>query len=414
MKANIVNHQSVGILSLLLIILGMLVSEAMMSIGMILLTANAVFNTHSSLIFKNFFRHKALIALTGLCLLYLISGLWSDNYHDFVDRVRMKLPFLFMPLAILSIPKFDKRIYANLLYVFFICVVTASLVSLFFYVVDFQEFNKIYSEGRVMPTPGQHVRFSLMAAFCVAIGFYLWQEGHVWRYRWETTLIAGLTGFLLLYLHVLAVRSGLLALYAMGLYYALLVAIKGRRFSVLIGVTLGILFAGGLAYRYLPSFQNRFHYTIYTIQMFTRQEAIRDLSDARRLGSIYGGLDLWKNAPWLGVGAGDIKDEMERYLRTHFPELGGLDLMPHNQFLLVGAGMGILGFLYFSGTMLYCLWYRRAWREPLFTSFFILIFTSFLVEHTLETQLGTAFFTVFCMMGLRYFYDKACEIPEDN
>jgi O-antigen ligase len=402
MNAKIINHQSVGIFSLLLIMAGMLVSEALMSIGMMLLTGNAVFNSNNQQIFNSFIQSKVLVLLTGIFLIYLVSGLWSDNYNDWVDRVRMKLPFLFLPFAIGSIPRFSKRQYQALLYVFMLWVVLACVGSLFLYFIDFESFNQYYQEGRVMPTPVQHVRFSLMVAFSTAIGFFLWESDYVWKFHWEKRVILVLTAFLVVYLHVLAVRSGLLALYAMGFYYALYVAIQRRQFSLLIGVAFGVLVAGGMAYRFLPSFQNRINYSLYTLRMFAQQDKIRDLSDARRLGSMHGGWVLLKTAPWWGVGAGDIKDKMEQYLLEYYPELSGLDLMPHNQFLLIGAGMGVLGLLYFLMAMGSCLWYREAWRDPFFTAFFVLIITSFMVEHTLETQLGTAFFMVFTLMGLRY------------
>lgn len=408
-----IDHQFIGVLALVFIMGGMVASEAMMSMGMIGLAASAVFNNQFRSNFRYFLQHKALVALTCVFFIYAVSGLWSENLGWWLDRLRMKLPFLLVPFAMVAIPRLDKRLYLQLLYAFLLWIVLAALYSLLLYALDYAAITYAYREGRVLPTPVQHVRFSLMAAFATAIGAYLWREHFVWRYAWERWLIAGLTVFLAAYLHVLAVRSGLMVLYVMMLYYAGLLVWKRRRFVLAGLLVAAILGAGMLAYRYLPSFHNRINYTLYTLRMFERQEQIGELSDARRMGSLYAGLDLLRQHPLLGTGIGDIRDATDAWLQARYPSLAGLQLMPHNQFLLVGAATGILGLLAFTVCMMYPWLYRGAWRDPLFTAFHLLIFTSFLVEHTIETQLGTAFYILFVLMGLRYF-DEGRNPPQEN
>ncbi len=398
-----IDHQFIGVLAFLFIMVGMVVSEAMMSMGMIGLTASAVFHNQFRSNFRHFWRHQALVALTSVFLVYFISGLWSENLAWWMDRLRMKLPFLLVPFAVVAIPRFGRNTYLLLLYVFLLWIALAALYSLLLYALDYEAITWAYREGRVLPTPVQHVRFSLMVAFSVAIGAYLIRERYVWKYAWEHRLILVLTLFLMAYLHVLAVRSGLMALYAMLLYYAVLLVAERRKYLAAGVVTLAVVLAGMVAYRYVPSFQNRINYTLYTLRMFEKQEQISELSDARRIGSLYAAVEIMQTHPWLGVGAGDIRDATDRYLQRNYPDLAGHQLMPHNQFLLVGAATGIIGLLVFTWGMLWPLAYRRAWRDPLFTAFHILVFSSFLVEHTIETQLGTAFYILFVLMALRCF-----------
>ena len=397
-----IDHQSVGVICILFIMGGMVASEVMMSMGMIFLAASAVFNLNFRQNMLHFFRHRALLALTLIFAVYFVSGLWSENTAWWLDRVRMKLPFLLMPVAIVSIPRMDRTVYLKLLYVFFIWISLASLHSLALYLSDYEAINSAYSEGRVLPTPVQHIRFSLMAAFCVAIGAYLLRERFVWKYAWERRLIQALTLFLIVYLHILAVRSGLLALYAMMLYYAALLVLERRKYLLAGGLAAAMVLAGLLAYQYVPSFQNRINYSLYTLRMFEKQEQISELSDARRIGSLYAAADMMKRHPLTGVGAGDVRDATDVYLQQHYPSLVGLQLMPHNQFLHAGASAGIPGMLIFTLALLWPLLYRRAWRDPLFAAFYVLILSSCMVEHTLETQLGTAFYILFVLMGLRY------------
>lgn len=397
-----IDHQFVGIVCILLIMGGLVVSEAMMSMGMIFLAASAVFNLNFPGNMRHFFQHRALIALTLIFVVYFVSGLWSENTSWWLDRVRMKLPFLLMPAAIVSIPKLDREVYLKLLYAFFIWILLASLHSTALYLSDYHAINNLYEKGQVLPTPVQHIRFSLMVAFCVSIGAYLLRERFVWKYRWERRLIQIGTIFLIVYLHILAVRSGLLALYAMMLYYAALLVWERKQYLLAGALAATMAVAGWLAYQYVPSFQNRINYSLYTFRMFEKQEQISELSDARRIGSLYAAADMLKRHPLSGVGAGDVRDATDAYLQQHYPSLAGLQLMPHNQFLHAGASAGIPGMLVFTLALLWPLLYRRAWRDPLLAAFYVLILSSCMVEHTLETQLGTAFFILFALMALRY------------
>lgn len=398
-----INHQNTGILAILLIMAGLLTSEALMSIGMVLLSANLVFNRRLGPLLKHALAHQGLVALVLIFVLFLISGLWSENLSWWIDRMRMKLPFLMLPLAVVSIPRMGEKIYLRLLMVFFIWISLAAAHSGLLYALDFEAITLAYREGRVLPTPVQHIRFSLMVALSIAIGVYLIRKQFVWKYAWEQRLLRWLTAFLFIYIHILAVRSGLLALYVMMAFYALLLIVEHRQYRNALLLSMAVLVAAGLAYRYVPSFQNKINYTLYSLRMFEKQEQISDLSDARRMGSLYAAVDLMKKYPLTGVGAGDIRDATDEFLQREYPALAGFQLMPHNQFLLVGAALGIPAMLIFLGCMIWPWRYRHAWRDPLFTAFQLLILSSCMVEHTFETQLGTAIYILFMVLMLRHF-----------
>lgn len=388
--------------SILLVLVGLLFSEAAMSIGMIGLTVNAVFNKNIGDLWKRFLRTPALLALTGVFVVYLLSGLYSENTDFFVNRLRMKLPFLLMPFAILSIPRFDKAIYYQLLYGFLLLVFVGCLYSIFLFLQNPVDIIERYKQGHVLPTPVMHIRFSLMVAFAIGIGWHLYKEQFFFRYRWERLLIACLSILLLTYLHVLAVRSGLIAFYG-GVFYLLVrrIFIKKQYFA---GVAALVLFSISvwLAVMYIPTLNNKYHYMRYSLQLFKENRNLEDLSDSYRLGSIYAGVELSRQHFWSGVGVGDIKDECDRYFAKRFPALVGEQLMPHNQYLFVFAAAGVFGFLYFLWATTYPLWYRKSYQQEIMVIFHIILLSSFLVEHTLETQVGTALYILFVLLGIRY------------
>ena len=77
----------------------------------------------------------------------------------------------------------------------------------------------------------------------------------------------------------------------------------------------------------------------------------------------------------------------------HYP---GIDkkmrLLPHNQFLRIGASVGVLSLCIFLLMLIWPLWHLSALENTLFFAFMLSSISSFFVEGTVETQRGTAYF----------------------
>lgn len=109
---------------------------------------------------------------------------------------------------------------------------------------------------------------------------------------------------------------------------------------------------------------------------------------------------------WLtGIGAGDVNDAFQtQYKLDDSPLTDQHRLRGHNQFLTFAISYGVIGLSLFV-SILVCYWLRvsrnRNWLGLIFMTISIL---SFLVEDTLETQMGITFFALFFGMyaTLRY------------
>lgn len=398
-----VHHQWLGIACLLAMMVGMMTAAvALISIAFIALVVNAVLNRQLPQLWKRFLRHPVLLGLTGIFLAYTLSGLYSENTGYWLRRLRTSLPLLLLPFAILSLPKFGRQVYYSLLYAFFILALLTCAAVLYNYWADYEAITALYKKGQVMPTPMRHIRFSLTVALAVAAGFYL--SGHRFYWRWPAEryfLIAG-SLLMVLFLHVLAVRSGLLALYLMAIY-ALFRLILLRR-QLLLGASL-LFMAAVLAYatfQYVPTLKNKVNYTRYSIHLLLHGGDVQELSDSQRLGSIRAGLAIAAANPWAGAGLGDLQDATETYYNNHLPGLAGRKLLPHNQYVFVLAATGGLGLLYFIVASTYPLFYRGGYRDAFWAAFHLMIFSSFMVDHTLETQFGLTLYLLFALMGIRY------------
>lgn len=117
-------------------------------------------------------------------------------------------------------------------------------------------------------------------------------------------------------------------------------------------------------------------------------------------------LELIKEAPIFGYGAGDIDTVMnEKLVKYHFTylyERGVYD--PHNEFLKAYVGMGIIGFLFFSGIFASFFYYLSFTKNSLIFFYTGFVFIICLIEPFLSRQAGIL--PVLFFIGLLTYYGK--------
>lgn len=414
---QLLNHQFIGVTALLFLVVGMVASPVMMSIGVIGLAINWVINVDVGKNVRRLLQSPVFWSIVALFLLWLLSGLWSENTDQWANRMRNRLPFLLMPAGVLALPRFDRGVYYPILYLFYLVITGVCLVLFCWYLIDFEQITLSYRKGHVLPTPVMHIRFSLMVAYAVAIGIsFILERWYAFSQK-ERTFQFIATGFLIVFLHILAVRSGLVALYGVLGYFLFRDVVVGKKWGRAILAT--FLLSGGLwlAYRTIPSLKNKIDYTFYNLYHIRHNNNLADLSDTHRVGTIQAGLDMGRKAPILGVGVGDLQDETELYLKKNYPSIAGSGFTPQSQFVWQYAAMGIVGLLIFTIIVFLPLFYRAGWQQPLLGSFLAIAIPSFIIEQTLETQLGTAIYLTFLLMAARYYFiadhpDRKVWLPE--
>lgn len=394
------------IMGSMVLITGLFISRFLISLGMISIIVSSLIDGNLASKTKAFFKNKAFLFFLLIFILHFISIFWSSDLPYFWDRINIKLPFLLLPFAFLSSHKLRPQDYKLILNYFVGCSLMAVFWSLGHFISDYQNYIEIYSKGQILPTPIQHIRFSIIIVLSVAILIYFRLNEWVLKYRQEKYIHYLLIIFFVAYLHLLAVRSGLLCLYAILAYLFLYIIISQKKYKLGIASLFGTLLLFIIAYSTIPTIKNKIDYTRYSISLFQKNEKIRDLSDSRRLGSIFAGLNITKENPILGCGLGDIKEKTNSYLKDHYPGIQDLSLLPHNQYVFVSASLGILGLLLFLLFTFYPWFYAGAFKDPLLSMAHIIFFSSFLVEHTLEAQIGTALYIFFLLLVLKYLHQS--------
>lgn len=412
-----VDRQWVVIFALLVCVAGFFLSRVLISIGMILLVANAVLHPNLTYNLRAFFLSPIYLSTTIIFLIVLISGLYSSDIQYWLARMRVKAPLLLLPFAFAFLKPFNHRKFYITLYIIFGIMVLSSLAVMAIYLGNIQEIANSYKKANVVSTPFHHIRYSLMLAFCIAIGLHCYVNKISLFVKREPLILLAFSFYLFLFLHFMAVRSGMLAAYIVLFVFLIHIIFTMKQYIIGSILFLALLALPVVAYLTLPTLQNKVKYMTYDLQQFYYNDKVENLSDARRIISFKMGVQTGMQQPLLGVGYGDIKYKVKELYKKEMPNLAEEDrMLPHNQFILVFVGAGLIGLILFMVAVFYPLLTNRHYREPLFLSFNLIVLSSFMTEYTLEVQIGTAFYVLFLLFLLKQpaFAEKEELIDDTN
>lgn len=331
--------------------------------------------------------------LAGVYVL-LLFGVWqTEDWGYYLERLRVKVPLLALPVAwpgLVPLGKRERGRVVGATVIFLAGVLAAVLVN---YALNFEEVNDLIRRGKSMPVPRNHIRFSLLVALATLLSVLAYRlrsfgRGKIW-------LVLGV--FLFVGQHLLAVRSGLAGAYAgAGMLVLGLAWERGRWWPAIAGL-IGLTLLPVLAYATMPSFRTKMQYARYELLHRDPAKDKGDYSDAGRLTSLRIGLQVWRDNPVVGVGPGNLRAEMDKRYAEVLPGVSGK--RPHNQFISALAGSGLLGGLWTLACFGLLGWVGIRDRKPVYLAVWTVFFLSCLVENTLETSAGVSMFCVFLLLA---------------
>lgn len=348
--------------------------------------------------FRQFQKDPPWYALSLIFFMVLISGLYSNDTAYWLERLRIKAPFLLLPLAFFLIPPISRRTYHKILLAFIAIMCLSSLPIAFDMIREYNQMVLRLQQGQPIPTPGNHIRYSLLLALASLTGILLLVDQTLAKAKLLRWMLIGASIYLFIFIHLLAVRSGIAALYLTSLIFLFRAFWNPRFKEKAVGLLAVIIITPIIAYFAIPSFQNRINYMMRDFSQYQSQKWDA-YSDAERILSIRTGLDIATEHPILGVGA-DLKSQMKERFHKAYDKYSFI--MPHNQFVSVLASHGILGLLLFVVAILAPLWPVAHWDNHYFIALHSIIFSSFLVENTIETSVGVAIYLFFLLVGLNH------------
>ena len=391
-------QEQIAFSATLILIIGLLVSKFMITLSMIGFIFSGLINRNRKKHFIGFCKHPAYLATTGIFFIIFLSGLYTSNWENMAVRLRVALPFLILPFAFALIGNLPKHFYHWINQFLILSLSVASVGVLLNYALDYQNIQQLLTVSKAVPTPNKdHIRFSLLLCIGVFTGIATLRNSAALLGRLERYLVVGIIFFLIATLHILSVRSGLLALYIGMLVLAVQIIVQHRRFLFATCILISLVIAPVLAYYTFPSFRAKLKLTQHNLLAIEHNE-IGEYSDTQRLLSYKIAWEVAQKNFWFGVGMGDLYDEQQIIYAQRYPNLS--PKYPHNQFLTFLCGTGIIGLALFIFCFLLPFFYLEMYKDSFGLSFYAIIFSSFLVENTLLITLGTTIYTFFILINI--------------
>jgi O-antigen ligase len=370
-------------------------SRASLSVSMMAFLAATLVHKDIGAQWRSFTRSPLLVGMALLFMVPLVTGLWSADKETWMNVMRVKLPLLLFPVAFAGPWQLSPRQWRYTGYAFLLLLLVTSLGSFVFYLQNLQAIHEGYLKARVITTPlgDDHVRYSWLLA-CGALLCLLMVHK---REEPKLTIFFVILGlWFTVFLHVLAARTGVLALYIVLLSYVAWMLFRRNTRLGLIGIGVLVLLPV-VAWLALPTFQNRIHYFLYDVRHVKEQVYLPQSSDGNRMRSLKAGWHVLQQH-LMGAGAGDVQQAANAWYEANVPGILPVDkIYPSSEWLVYGAMAGWMGVVVFTVVMLLPLAVPGIKHRFFWIMLNVITAFSFLFDIGLEVQYG-AFLYVFLVL----------------
>ncbi len=392
-------HLTVFFTGILLVMTGFMFSRALLSIGTFTLIANGFLQSDLKERWNVFLQHKVLIGISCLFLFPLLSGLWSEDKTEWLNVLLAKLPLLLLPFALVMQKGFERKQFVFFSLLWIGLLFGGTVWSIVQYLQQKDQYNLLYRFSKTIPTPASndHIRFSM----AIIIALLLWLKLEEWKAIASSVLIwmlrAVMTWFIL-FLHILAAKTGLLGLYLIILPVTIWQMYASGKKQLAVASLFIALLLPVLAYQLLPTFKTRIHYALYDLESRIAGNVSGGFSDGNRVLSIRSGMYVFQQNWLTGVGYGDIKKETNKWYNEHAPAVPASErFLPLNQWMTSGSGAGIAAMFLFS-IVIVLPFFSTQWRQNKQAIAFVLFMNIvFLYECTIDDQFGVYLYSFFIL-----------------
>lgn len=342
--------------------------------------------------------------LLSFVLIYVIhaaTGLMHVSVYNktLQQDLLLELPFILLPVAFLLLPIWQVQ-HKRLLWLLLIsCCVLAALGATINFAFHASEITQLYLQSKVMPTEPDHIRFSLLVSMSVLAGIVIIST--IKLSPLMRLAISSAVLFLFLFQHLLAVRSGIVTMYAASLMWLIWMGWQLRRWrTACIGGALMILL-GGVCIISFPTLQNKIINTRTDTEQLNSAQAANNFSVTARVYSYQVAWTIVREHPILGVSKVKLQEAMAEQYSYSFPEIDfNRYVLPHNQFIYNLASYGITGLILFVIGFYYPLLIAIRERNILAIIMYLIISISFIVEYTLESNIGVVVGLFFILLSI--------------
>jgi hypothetical protein len=380
-----------------LLLISLIVSRAALSLFSALLIMNYFFLKENRAIIKN-----CIISLVFIIIPVIISGMWSFDKQLWWNTVLIKLPLISISVGLLAANLSANQI-KQLIWLLTVLVFVGCAWSIFEFLINHQFIIKSYLVAKVMATPldEDHIRYSWLVVLTIIV--LLWQMD-IQSTRKEKIIGASIILFLIIYLHLLAAKTGLLCLYVAILFYVINFIFNKRNFKKGFIILLLLFVISFTSYQLFPTLHNRIQYTLWDYQQYSNGQFIAGSDDGNRINSLIAGLNIVQSKPFTGEGFGDLTKSINNWYSIHLPYSASYErIIPLNEWMIYAAASGWIGMCLFSIGLF--ILFLKVFSKNIFSIIIgIVLLIPFLFDDVIEGQFGVTIFSV--MIIFQYYLNR--------
>lgn len=340
-----------------------------------------------------------------LWLWLLASGLYSDDTSNWWNITSRKLTLLLLPIGMASVTPLNKKQVWGI-FLFFSCVISFFAVgSAIHYFNNFEAINASLIESKSVPVwpigKGiSHIYFGVLSSFAIICSvFFVLKEKTPVLFAKDRWVFGGLALLNFIIIHLLSARTGLVALYGGLGVLVLHIVWQNRKRKAVWLLLIALPLIPVAAYFAVPSFKNKIINSVRDVQINRDGGDINHRSFSMRLEAWKTGTNIIKQHPIIGVGAGDLSNEMAaEYDRRNSVLWEENRVMPHNQFIENAVQMGVVYSLFLLFVIvLPIIRYKKT--SPLLWAAAAMFVFAMCFESILERQIGVTLFPFVYFLG---------------
>jgi len=332
--------------------------------------------------------NKLLLLPIGCYLIHLLSYLYSGNEAEAGFDLQVKFSFFILPI-IFSLVKQEHRIEISKLMQLY------GWTSLLFgvgYILKGALMSEAVFPRYILFSHPMHPSY-LALYFATNIAFIIIAVYHHRKLNIIQILSLAVS---LIMLYLAESKAGIISVFVLFIFLLFKLLYERKKILSLSIVVISVMvFAGFFILN--PRFKGFLLAASNYREIFEHPEKVQE-STALRLLAWNASWEIIKHNPILGVGAGDIDDELcNIYRNKNYKKPLEMRMNSHNQFLETTVGQGIIGLLFLLFSLSALLIYPK--NRLLNQSFFLLIVINLLFESMFNTQAGVVFIVfIYCVL----------------
>lgn len=337
------------------------------------------------------------IAFTSFYLIHYLGFINTSNFEFAQFDAEIKMCFLLFPILLFStnLDFINQKKLKNIFLAYIIGCFISFAISVINSLILYYKTNEIMWFFYVYISYFYHSSYiSMYIVFAIGLICYLLIENKI-RIKIFKIILILLAIIFSAYIILLSSKAGLISLIISVCLIYIYLVIKRRKvlqYSLYFVLSISIIYLG---INSIPKSINRLTPALEAVRAEKRDINMED-GTVQRIEIWKCSAELLKDNPVLGVGTGDVKDELFRkYDEKGMKFAKSFKLNSHNQYLQTSAALGIIGLISIIAMFLIPLIFAFRNKNFIYLFFLIIVGFSILVESMFENQAGVLFYTFF-------------------